>query len=47
MERRNQTLLTAWAYRQIFLTNERSTALTRALQPLTTPHSALGGLPAQ
>jgi transposase InsO family protein len=47
-ERLNRTLLTEWAYRQVFLTNhERSAALAPWLEHYNTRrrHSALGGLP--
>lgn len=43
VERLNRTMLTEWAYRQIFETNDQRTA---ALAPwLEYYHSALGGLP--
>jgi transposase InsO family protein len=48
VERLNRTLLTEWAYRQIFLTNQaRSEALAPWLEHYNTQrrHSALGGLP--
>jgi transposase InsO family protein len=48
VERLNRTLLTEWAYRQVFLTNdERTTALAPWLEHYNTQrrHSALGGLP--
>jgi transposase InsO family protein len=48
VERLNRTLLTEWAYRQVFLTNDdRSAALAPWLEHYNTqrPHSALGGLP--
>ena len=48
VERLNRTLLTEWAYRQVFLTNdERSAALAPWLEHYNTQrrHSALGGLP--
>ncbi len=48
VERLNRTLLTEWAYRQIFLTNDdRTTALAPWLEHYNTQrrHSALGGLP--
>jgi transposase InsO family protein len=48
VERLNRTLLTEWAYRQIFTTNdERSAALAPWLEHYNTQrrHSALGGLP--
>jgi transposase InsO family protein len=48
VERLNRTLLTEWAYRQVFLTNdERSAALAPWLEHYNTRrrHSALGGLP--
>ena len=48
VERLNRTLLTEWAYRQVFLTNdERSAALAPWLERHNTQrrHSALGGLP--
>ena len=48
VERLNRTLLTEWAYRQAFLTNdERSAALAPWLEHYNTRrrHSALGGLP--
>jgi len=48
VERLNRTLLTEWAYRQIFLTNdERAAALAPWLEHYNTQrrHSALGGLP--
>ncbi len=47
-ERFNRTLLTEWAYRQAYLTNdERTTALAPWLENYNTRrrHSALGGLP--
>jgi len=47
-ERFNRTLLTEWAYRHTFLTNdERTTALVPWLEHYNTQrrHSALGGLP--
>src|SRR5262245_58460467 len=48
VERLNRTLLTEWAYRRVFLTNqERSAALQPWLEHYNTHrrHSALGGLP--
>ena len=48
VERLNRTLLTEWAYRRVFLTNdERSAALAPWLEYYNTQrrHSALGGLP--
>ena len=48
VERLNRTLLTEWAYRQVFLTNdERSAALAPWLEYYNTRrrHSALGGHP--
>jgi transposase InsO family protein len=48
VERLNRTLLTEWAYRQVFLTNdERSAALAPWIEHYNTGrrHSALGGLP--
>jgi transposase InsO family protein len=48
VERLNRTLLTEWAYRQVFLTNdERTAALAPWLEHYNTHrrHSALGGLP--
>ena len=48
VERLNRTLLTEWAYRQIFLTNDdRTAALAPWLEHYNTQrrHSALGGLP--
>jgi len=48
VERLNRTLLTEWAYREVFLTNdERSAALAPWLEHYNTQrrHSALGGLP--
>jgi transposase InsO family protein len=48
VERLNRTLLTEWAYRQVFLTNdERSAALAPWLEHYNPRrrHSALGGLP--
>ena len=48
VERLNRTLLTEWAYRQVFLTNDdRSAALAPWLEHYNTRrrHSALGGLP--
>jgi transposase InsO family protein len=48
VERLNRTLLTEWAYRQVFLTNEqRSAALAPWLEHYNTRrrHSALGRLP--
>ena len=48
VERLNRTLLTEWAYRQVFFTNdERSDALAPWLEHYNTQrrHSALGGLP--
>jgi transposase InsO family protein len=48
VERLNRTLLTEWAYRQVFLTNEqRSAALAPWLEHYNTQrrHSALAGLP--
>jgi transposase InsO family protein len=48
VERLNRTLLSEWAYRRIFLTNdERSAALAPWLEHYNTQrrHSALGGLP--
>ena len=48
VERLNRTLLTEWAYRRVFLTNdERSAALAPWLEHYNTQrrHSALGGLP--
>lgn len=48
VERLNRTLLTEWAYRQVFLTNdERIAALAPWLEHYNTQrrHSALGGLP--
>ena len=48
VERLNRTLLTEWAYRQVFHTNdERSAALAPWLEYYNTRrrHSALGGLP--
>ena len=48
VERLNRTLLTEWAYRQIFLTNQaRSDALAPWLEHYNNQrrHSALGGLP--
>jgi transposase InsO family protein len=48
VERLNRTLLTEWAYRQAFLTNnDRTTALAPWLEHYNTQrrHSALGGLP--
>jgi len=48
VERLNRTLLTEWAYRQVFLSNdERSAALVPWLEHYNTQrrHSALGGLP--
>jgi len=48
VERLNRTLLTEWAYRQVFLTNDqRSAALAPWLEHYNTQrrHSALGGLP--
>ena len=48
VERLNRTLLTEWAYRQIFLTNnDRAAALAPWLEHYNTQrrHSALGGLP--
>jgi transposase InsO family protein len=48
VERLNRTLLTEWAYRQVFLTNvERSAALAPWLEHYNTQrrHSALGGKP--
>jgi transposase InsO family protein len=48
VERLNRTLLTEWAYRHIFTTNdERSAALAPWLEHYNTQrrHSALGGLP--
>ena len=48
VERLNRTLLSEWAYRQVFLTNEeRSAALAPWLDHYNTQrrHSALGGLP--
>ena len=47
VERLNRTLLTEWAYRQIFLTNdERTAALAPWLEHYNTErrHSAIGGL---
>ena len=48
VERLNRTLLTEWAYRQVFLTNDdRTAALAPWLEHYNTQrrHSALGGLP--
>ena len=48
VERLNRTLLTEWAYRQVFLTNDdRTAALAPWLEHYNTRrrHSALGGLP--
>jgi transposase InsO family protein len=48
VERLNRTLVTEWAYRQIFLTNDqRSAALAPWLEHYNTVrrHTALGGLP--
>ncbi|WP_243060627.1 integrase core domain-containing protein, partial [Nocardioides sp. SR21] len=48
VERLNRTLLTEWAYRQVFTTNdERAAALAPWLEHYNTQrrHSALGGLP--
>ena len=48
VERLNRTLLTEWAYRQVFLTNDdRATALAPWLEHYNTQrrHSALAGLP--
>ena len=48
VERLNHTLVTEWAYRQIFLTNdERSAALAPWIEHYNTVrrHTALGGLP--
>jgi transposase InsO family protein len=48
VERLNRTLLTEWAYRQVFVTNdERAAALAPWLEYYNTRrrHSALGGLP--
>ena len=48
VERLNRTLLTEWAYRQVFLTNDdRSAALAPWLEHYNTQrrHSALAGLP--
>ena len=48
VERLNRTLLTEWAYRQVFLTNdERTAALAPWLEHYNTHrrHNALGGLP--
>jgi transposase InsO family protein len=48
VERLNRTLLTEWAYRQVFLDNdERAAALAPWLEHYNTQrrHSALGGLP--
>ena len=48
VERLNRTLLTEWAYRQVFLTNDqRSAALAPWLEHYNAQrrHSALGGLP--
>lgn len=48
VERLNRTLLTEWAYRRVFLTNdERTAALAPWLEHYNTHrrHSALGGLP--
>ncbi|WP_457109384.1 IS481 family transposase [Marmoricola sp. URHA0025 HA25] len=48
VERLNRTLLTEWAYRQVFLSNdERAAALAPWLEHYNTcrRHSALGGLP--
>lgn len=48
VERLNRTLLTEWAYRQVFLTNDqRSAALAPWIEHYNTQrrHSALGGLP--
>ena len=48
VERLNRTLLTEWAYRQVFLTNAaRTAALAPWLEHYNTQrrHSALGGLP--
>jgi transposase InsO family protein len=48
VERLNRTLLTEWAYRQLFQTNDRrSAALAPWLEHYNTQrrHSALGGLP--
>jgi transposase InsO family protein len=48
VERLNRTLLTEWAYRQVFLTNDqRSAALAPWLEHYNTRrrHSSLGGLP--
>ena len=48
VERLNRTLLTEWAYRQVFLTNdERAAALAPWLEHYNTQrrHSALGGRP--
>jgi len=48
VERLNRTLLTEWAYRRVFLTNDdRSAALAPWLEHYNTQrrHSALGGLP--
>jgi transposase InsO family protein len=49
VERLNRTLLTEWAYRQVFLTNnQRTAALAPWLEHYNTQqrrHSALGGLP--
>ena len=48
VERLNRTLLTEWAYRQVFLTNDqRSAALAPWHEHYNTRrrHSALGGLP--
>jgi transposase InsO family protein len=48
VERLNRTLVTEWAYRQIFLTNdERSAALAPWIEHYNTVrrHTALGGLP--
>ena len=48
VERRNRTLQTEWAYRQVFITNdERAAALAPWLEHYNTQrrHSALGGFP--
>jgi transposase InsO family protein len=48
VERLNRTLLTEWAYRKVYLTNdERTAALATWLEHYNTQrrHSALGGLP--
>ena len=48
VERLNRTLLTEWAYRQVFISNDdRTAALAPWLEHYNTQrrHSALGGLP--